>query len=356
VPTFRYYAVAGLNGKRKGTMSALVPVPVDDPPPAPAAPTVTVAEGRIDLNWEAPDGLRRPIIKVTLAPATAPVPTVAAPATPDEQPPPEDEDETPKPDEQEPAAPPPTDATASAVPEPGLSPPRHRRQQQPSAPAAQRRPAKGSAAAAQNPDAAADGTADETPKTLPARNAQPVPDDCLRVCGVRDATVRLHAAGPATGLVPPYPVQLTTPPGHDAEVERCAIRSGRGALLRAANRRDHRDADRRERAVTIRVREDAGRLRSGRAEEPRGRGQRGRDQPDLGSEHGGDLAGYMVLRAPAVEGGKLVPITPAPIKETTFRDTKVRAGVRYAYVVVAVDTATPQNVSAQSNRVEETAR
>jgi len=70
----------------------------------------------------------------------------------------------------------------------------------------------------------------------------------------------------------------------------------------------------------------------------------------------GDLAGYMVLRAPAVEGGKLVPITPAPIKETTFRDTKVRAGVRYAYVVVAVDTATPQNVSAQSNRVEETAR
>ena len=50
------------------------------------------------------------------------------------------------------------------------------------------------------------------------------------------------------------------------------------------------------------------------------------------------------------------PITPTPIKETTFRDTKVRAGVRYVYVVVAVDTATPQNVSAQSNRVEETAR
>jgi hypothetical protein len=70
----------------------------------------------------------------------------------------------------------------------------------------------------------------------------------------------------------------------------------------------------------------------------------------------GDLAGYIVLRGPAAEGGKLVPITPAPIKETTFRDTKVRAGVRYAYVVVALDTATPQNVSAQSNRVEETAR
>jgi hypothetical protein len=30
--------------------------------------------------------------------------------------------------------------------------------------------------------------------------------------------------------------------------------------------------------------------------------------------------------------------------------------VRYVYTVVAVDTATPQNVSTQSNRVEETAR
>ena len=68
-----------------------------------------------------------------------------------------------------------------------------------------------------------------------------------------------------------------------------------------------------------------------------------------------DLAGYIVLRG-AAGSDKLTAITPTPIKETTFRDTKVRAGVRYAYVVVAVDTATPQNVSAQSSRVEETAR
>ena len=202
VPTFRYYAVAGLNGKRKGTMSALVPVPVDDPPPAPAAPTVTVAEGRIDLKWEAPDGLRRPIIKVTLAPATAPAPVAAAPVTPDEQPPPEDEDETPKPEEQEPATPPPTDATASAVPAtPRLSPPRHRRQQQPSAAAAQAPAGEGQpAAAAQNPDAAATGTADETPKTLPARTLSPYPTTVYAYAVYEMATVRLHAAGPATGL------------------------------------------------------------------------------------------------------------------------------------------------------------
>jgi hypothetical protein len=65
-----------------------------------------------------------------------------------------------------------------------------------------------------------------------------------------------------------------------------------------------------------------------------------------------DLAGYIVLRAE--EHGALVPITPRPIHETTFRDTTVRAGQTYAYVVVAVDTA--RNRSAASNRVQETAR
>lgn len=68
-----------------------------------------------------------------------------------------------------------------------------------------------------------------------------------------------------------------------------------------------------------------------------------------------DLAGYLVLRGEA-PGDTLQPLTPAPIKETTFRDTTVKPGVRYIYVIVAVDTATPANTSAQSNRVEETAR
>jgi hypothetical protein len=67
-----------------------------------------------------------------------------------------------------------------------------------------------------------------------------------------------------------------------------------------------------------------------------------------------DLAGYIVLRG--VNGGPLQPITPSPIRETTFRDTTVRRGTRYTYAVVALDTAIPQNRSAESNRVEETAR
>lgn len=68
-----------------------------------------------------------------------------------------------------------------------------------------------------------------------------------------------------------------------------------------------------------------------------------------------DLAGYLVLRGDA-PGETLRAITPEPVTATTYRDTTARAGTRYVYVVVAVDRATPQNVSAQSNRVEETAR
>ncbi len=69
-----------------------------------------------------------------------------------------------------------------------------------------------------------------------------------------------------------------------------------------------------------------------------------------------DLAGYIVLRGEAGGAGPLTAITPAPIRETTYRDTAVVAGTRYVYAIVAVDTATPQNVSVESNHVEETAR
>jgi len=68
-----------------------------------------------------------------------------------------------------------------------------------------------------------------------------------------------------------------------------------------------------------------------------------------------DLAGYLVLRGEA-PGATLRQITPAPIEGTTYRDTGVTAGVRYVYAVVAVDRANPPNYSAQSARVEETAR
>ena len=68
-----------------------------------------------------------------------------------------------------------------------------------------------------------------------------------------------------------------------------------------------------------------------------------------------DLGGYIVLRG-EVPGDKLQPITVGPIRETTFVDKTATPGVRYVYAVVAVDRATPANTSAQSARVEETAR
>ena len=68
-----------------------------------------------------------------------------------------------------------------------------------------------------------------------------------------------------------------------------------------------------------------------------------------------DLAGYLVLRAEA-PGATLQPITPAEIRETTYRDAGVKGGVHYVYAVIAVDSAKPPNRSAESNKVEETAR
>jgi hypothetical protein len=55
-------------------------------------------------------------------------------------------------------------------------------------------------------------------------------------------------------------------------------------------------------------------------------------------------------------GDRLQPLTPTPIRETTYNDATVEAGVRYVYAIVALDRAVPPNVSAQSSRVEETAR
>jgi len=68
-----------------------------------------------------------------------------------------------------------------------------------------------------------------------------------------------------------------------------------------------------------------------------------------------DLGGYHVLRGEA-PGDTLRQITTAPVKETSYSDKTVTPGVRYTYVVVAVDNASPANVSAQSRPYGLTAR
>jgi predicted small lipoprotein YifL len=68
-----------------------------------------------------------------------------------------------------------------------------------------------------------------------------------------------------------------------------------------------------------------------------------------------DFAGYLVLRAEGADE-TLHPLTPEPIRDTVYRDASVTAGVRYAYAIVAVDSATPPNRSKPSERVEAVAR
>ena len=68
-----------------------------------------------------------------------------------------------------------------------------------------------------------------------------------------------------------------------------------------------------------------------------------------------DLAGYIVLRSETA-AGPFLPLFDEPIRETTYRDGTAKPGVRYLYVVVSADTATPRNISAPSNRAEESAR
>jgi hypothetical protein len=68
-----------------------------------------------------------------------------------------------------------------------------------------------------------------------------------------------------------------------------------------------------------------------------------------------DLAGYIVLRG-EVPGDPATVLTPEPIADANYRDTTVKPGVRYVYVIVAVDTASPRNQSGPSPREEVTAR
>ncbi len=69
-----------------------------------------------------------------------------------------------------------------------------------------------------------------------------------------------------------------------------------------------------------------------------------------------DVAGYLVLRGEPTDA-TLQPLTPTPVSEARFRDTHVSTGKKYVYAVVALDSRLPfGNISAESNRVEETAR
>ena len=69
-----------------------------------------------------------------------------------------------------------------------------------------------------------------------------------------------------------------------------------------------------------------------------------------------DLGGYLVLRGIAPDG-PVQRLTASPVAATRFRDAAVTPGVKYFYLVVAVDNHLPSpNISAESNRVEDEPR
>jgi len=68
-----------------------------------------------------------------------------------------------------------------------------------------------------------------------------------------------------------------------------------------------------------------------------------------------DLGGYIVLRAEA-GGDTLLQLTPTPISGTRYADRTVTPGVRYTYVVRAVDNRVPLPNMSEPAEVSETAR
>ena len=79
----------------------------------------------------------------------------------------------------------------------------------------------------------------------------------------------------------------------------------------------------------------------------------GQCQSDLGPNTESDLAGYLVLRGDVARRRVDGAHRGADPRDVVSR-RHGQAGMRYVYAIVAVDAATPPNVSAQSPRVEET--
>ena len=355
----RYYVVLGRNGGRKGALAARMAVPLTPLPPPPAAPIVSVAENYVEVTWTAPQGLRMPVSRGTALPSPGSLTTAAAaaragaaagsgvavPPMPGTPPMPspagvvapsrsDDEDV----DDDDRAVP---SAQPSAEPAPPAS-------SQPAATAPVSPSENGASAAA------AAGAPSE-PGLLNSRSLTgfPITKTGYVIEEVPPPDYVMPVLQP--GEVPPLPRRLTLTP------------------LATTSWRDERLEYGTERCYVIRTVESTG---PAAVESPPSAptcvspkdtfppaapaslaavASEGAVSLIWEANTEADIAGYIVLRGEA-PGETLAPLTPSPIKETTFRDTTAKAGVRYVYAVVAVDTATPQNVSPQSNRVEETAR
>ncbi len=358
-------------------MSQPARVPLWDPPPAPTDLTATVKEGGVELAWTSPDGLRHPLLR-NVAPTPVPVgrPGTApaagtSPTRPGGAPPVVG------------GVPPTAGSAASAAPATAPLPvqPADEEDADVDAAADARRDAAMSAAAqarAMAAQASGEPTSSQNPPaaagTAPAEAAAgALPDD-----SIVDTTLPSRALFPWPASGAGFVVYEVQPP--DAKADGIppppAVQPFPKPLTPLAVRATTYSDPRVEYGVTrcyvVRTSEAVGTLAVESAASapacvspkdlfapaaPKSLGAVSSEGTisliwEAGTE--ADLAGYIVLRGE--NGGPLRPITPAPIKETTFRDTRVRRGTRYTYAVVALDAANPPNRSGESNHVEETAR
>jgi predicted small lipoprotein YifL len=335
-PPMRHYVVVGRNGGRWGTPGQRMPVPIAGVPPAPAAPELTAAEDRITLAWTEPPGVRRPLHAGTAPPSTlpgtaTPQPTGAALGTGAQE------------DDLPPLLPPGDEVRPFPVRPPVEEP--DRPDEDAVAPSGSTEPAAGGA----------DADPDADDPVLPSRSLSGFPSTRVGYHVYLVAPPGLTPAGLQPGEVPLLPRRLTDGPlravtfddtGFEVGVERCyAVRT-----VETTGSVSVESAPSPPACITPRDTYPPAAPASLAAV-----ASEGAISLIWDASRDPDLAGYLVLRG-TVPDGALQPLMERPIQETTWRDTTVTPGVRYVYVVVAVDGAEPPNRSAPSNRVEEVAR
>ena len=370
----RYYVVVGANGGDKGTPTQRLAVPVEPAPPAPSSPEITIAEGHLELAWTAPGGLRRPILLTVLPPKAAVAAAGTQQAAPAAGQPAVDggdgatEAEEDEDDEDRESRVPPAEGGIDAPRAltlqgtPAGQPPAPPPTPAPAAPPAGTAPgtagapaqAEGAAPAVAGPATPAT-TPEGTTGVLPARLLTNLPNTIYTYAVYEVAAPNFTPAKQEEGAVPPFPVLLTPAAvaattyrdeRFEVGVERCYAVST-VATTGATSVESPMSKPACVKAVDTFAPSAPTKLEAVASE--------GAVSLIWEASPEADVAGYLVLRGEA-GAAQLAPLFKTPIKETTYRDVSVKAGTRYVYAVVAVDTAAAHNVSPPSNRVEETAR
>ncbi len=364
----RWYTTVGINHRgRKGLPSNRAPVLLGDLPPAPAAPTVSFTAQSYNVTWTIPPGARESIQEQ--APETPasqrgaglaqpgadaggarPVPPSGVP-TEGEPPPIESQpkDETP------------SDADAARLAQPPDQTPTLRPAESSQAPLAGSPPAGPPAVRQVEGPATATGELPIEPGPPPILTGrpgalvQPFPASTYNVYDVAPLPMPAPSVSKDETVLPINPTPLNGQPisGVTFQDRRMVFGAERCYAIRTVNIFGPVRIESEPSPTTCVTAADTFPPAA-----PRGLaavGTQGVISLIWEANSEADLDGYVVLRGD--EGSEaLRALTPRPIKDTTYRDTSARPGVRYTYAVVAVDRARPPNVSQQSNRVVEAAR